>query len=187
MPQAAIVLAAAAAVGGTIGAIGQLKAARDKEKAERENYDFFKRQQSFIEEAGLREQDVFYKRSQQVLAAQTAGYAKAGVEMSGSPLFMAEQNFLTRQRELQVMRENTAERSYMAGRRAEQSAKDAALYGSTGYQFLTVAPTLLGAGTAAYSAFQRNKDTGDTYSYASPSTTGGSVGGGAGAAATRSK
>ena len=77
---------AAVVVGTTLTVAGKIKANRDQAKAEERNAGFFDEQAEFIEDAGRREEFLFEQQLDETEAAQIGSFAKAGIDLSGSPL-----------------------------------------------------------------------------------------------------
>lgn len=138
------------AVGTAISAYGAIKSNQDKADAEKKNADYYAEQARYAQEIGERELALFGRKEAQLRGSLIGAYAKAGVEMTGSPLLMLESQSIQAQQQKQAIASETARRVRLAQLRGESSANLAEQYGSFTNQFLSTAPTILQAAGSAY-------------------------------------
>ena len=81
-----IILGTVAAVGTGVSIYGQVKANSAQAEAERSNAAFYQEQAEFAREAGDRTLKIFEDQAAEFFGKQKTSFAKAGVDISGSPL-----------------------------------------------------------------------------------------------------
>ena len=76
----------ASLIGGALGAIGSSQEGRAKARAGQANAAFLRKQAEFTELVNERKVDIFQRESKQFEGQVVSRFAKAGVDMSGTPL-----------------------------------------------------------------------------------------------------
>jgi hypothetical protein len=81
-------LAGAAILGTGVSIYGQYKANKAQAAAEEVNAAFYEEQAKFAEESLQRELAIYQEQAEEFKGSQISGYARGGVDMSGSPLLV---------------------------------------------------------------------------------------------------
>ena len=136
--------------GAAIGAYGKIKANQDAAEAADMNASYYAEQADYANEIGLREEDLFKQKAKRTEAGMVAAYAKAGVDISGSPLLMKEALIISREKELNAIRQEKERRIRLARLKQQSEEFVANNYRDPFNQFLSVAPTVLGAAGGIY-------------------------------------
>lgn len=141
-------MAAAALIGagGAVGAYGAIKANQDRAAAEQTNADYYREQASYAQTVGDRELYLFKDKAAQVQAAQAGGYAKGGVELTGSPLATMERSFIRASETERAMNAETASRVRFAMLKGNEAQSQSDNYSSFWTNFVSAAPSVLRAG-----------------------------------------
>lgn len=138
--------------GGALSAYGALKSNSDRADAERQNAEYFAEQGAYAQAVGDRELGVFREKADLLRGQQVGAYAKAGVELSGSPLLFLEDQTIRRQREERAIQTETERRVRLANLKMQQSSDAADNYSSFWTNFVSTAPSILSAAGSAYKA-----------------------------------
>lgn len=104
--------------------IGTAQANMAQAEAERDNASFYREQAKFAKEAGERQQMIFDRESEVLYGEQLSAFAKAGVDTSGSSLFMAK-TMLYRQQESFAIKQEADMNVRLAMLRADHSDRTA--------------------------------------------------------------
>lgn len=81
-----VIGAAVAAGGAVLDTAESIRANQAESDAELRNAEFFREQERFTIESSKREEELFVDESDDLVGAQTSSFAKAGVELQGSPM-----------------------------------------------------------------------------------------------------
>jgi hypothetical protein len=112
-----------------ISAYGKYSSLTDKSKAEAENADFYTQEATFAAEAGERRKMIFNNSSQVLYGEQLSGFAKAGVDISQSSRFMANQMLQRNQGEWAITQDEAKDvkLAQLRADAANQNSKDLAI------------------------------------------------------------
>lgn len=144
------------AAGGGIAAYGSIKANNDRAEAERQNAKYYEEQATYAAIVGARSLYLLGIRSDQLRASEVAGFAKGGVELSGSPLQVLDQESAFKVQNMRAIQAEMANRVSLAALKGQQATQMADNYSSFENQFLSAAPSLLRAG-ADYASYKAGK------------------------------
>lgn len=143
--------------GAAIAAYGAIKSNSDRADAERQNADYFNEQASYAQAVGDRELGVFSEKAEMLRGQQVGAYAKAGVDLSGSPLLFLEQQSIRREREERAIKTETERRVRLAQMKGMQAGEAADNYSSFWTNFVSAAPSILSAAGSSYKASEGAK------------------------------
>ena len=138
--------------GAVLGAAAQSIRNKANRRSAQANADFFNEQAELADISGKREEILFRRESEQLEGAQIGAFAKAGVDLSGSPLLVLAHSSKLANEEILAIRENRSKRVRAAKIRAEDAQANADLFGSAGFNFLTIGGTILGGAGSAIAA-----------------------------------
>ena len=133
--------------------VSQILAANAQADAERANADFLREQARFAQFASQREEEIFRSEATEFEGELISSFAKAGVDLSGSPLLRALQNKERIRDEIEAIREGGRLQVSIASKRAQAADDFADSLTSFGSNFFRVGGTLLtGAGNTLIAA-----------------------------------
>lgn len=153
----AAVAAGAAIVGAGISIYGQVKGNQAQASAERANARFYQEQADFAEKAGDRELDIYKDQAAEFFGQQKSGFARAGVELQGSPLLALADSISRQQREEEAIQMDTAAKVREANLKGGLANKTAASLSNFANNALPASGTLLTAGAQAYGAYTKGR------------------------------
>lgn len=145
-------MAALIIAGGALSAYGAIRANEEKADAQRRDAAFYDEQAQYAQLIGEREELVFKEKAEELRARQIGSYAKAGVDLSGSPLLILEQQSIRREQEIRAIRQERDRRVRLARLRQTEALGAADRLTSFENQFLSVTPTILSTAGSAYKA-----------------------------------
>lgn len=138
--SAAVVLMGA---GMALQMYGQYQANKAQADAEAKNAEFFRMEGKHAEAAARREESIYRQESEEAIGMQTTTFAKAGVDISGSPLMVLAQARSTQMDEISAIKNEGALRARLAYARGEQAQSEADVLRSAKYNLLQMGGTFL--------------------------------------------
>lgn len=99
------VMAAAAVLGSAVSTLGKLDANQAQADAERRNAAWYEDQADYARDVGERKRNIFKRQAEQVQGRQMSAFAKAGVDISSSSLFLSQQLFFAQQEDGAIKQE----------------------------------------------------------------------------------
>lgn len=129
-----------------LSAYGQYQANRDEADAEQQNAEFFFEQAKHAEESARREESIYRQESEENFGNQVSSFAKAGVDISGSPLMMLAGARANNAEEVNAIRAEGAIRTRLAYMRGASAENKANTLRSTKYNLLQAGGTFLTGG-----------------------------------------
>ena len=111
-------------VGTAIRAYGDYLANQQQAEDEQRNAQFYREQATYARQSGERQQAVFDRESEVIYGEQKAAFAKAGVDTSGSSLFLAK-TMLYRQNESEAIKAEAETNVRLAMLRADSASRNA--------------------------------------------------------------
>jgi hypothetical protein len=151
MAQAAVPLMI---IGTGVQMYGQYKADKAQAKAEEENGKFLREQEKLAKKATARELDIFDYESKQLSQNQMSAFARAGVDISGSPLAVMAETRLQQMKERAAIETEGTFNARLARLRSDssmQAARD--IRGTMG---LRAGASLLTGGANAAAAWSKS-------------------------------
>jgi hypothetical protein len=123
-------------------AYGQAQADSAQILAEGQNASFYREQADFARKSGERQQMIFDHESTILYGEQKSAFAKAGVDTSGSSLFMAKEMLFRQQESYAIKQESdmNVRLAMLKASQADQNAQD--IKDSQGMQMLSTAITV---------------------------------------------
>jgi hypothetical protein len=144
----------AMAAGGVVRGIGQWAANQDQADAERKNAAYYDEQAAFAEASWKREREIYQREGQLAVGAQMSAFAKAGVDMQGSPLLAQFDTLKKIDDELAAIDAEGAMNVRLARLRSKNSREYADSLSSFRNNALQFGGTILGTGGDMLSRYQ---------------------------------
>lgn len=134
--------------GSILSGVGEAQADNAEAVAELENASFFREQERFTIEAAKREEDIFKDEADDLTGAQVSSFAKAGIELQGSPMMKLAKTQGKIDAEISAIRKERDFRTKLLRRQADDAKSRAFELSSPGRRLARGLGSILGAGTA---------------------------------------
>lgn len=143
-------MAAVAAAGIFLGAVGGIKSNHDQAQAETRNAVYFEEQAQYAEYVGARKLELLQKEHDVFRGRQRAAIAKSGISFSGSIIDVLGQQEVDMDKEIFAVESETKQNASMARNQARNSKRRAASLRDFGNNFLSLGGSALTAGAYIY-------------------------------------